>query len=107
MPASATAPPEVYTFGPFVFHVSERRFTRGDRAIALAPKALALLLALVRRHGHLVTKRELLDEVWPDVHVEEGVLAVHISAARKAQGHASGAGRNASRTPEPLGRRRK
>lgn len=77
---------EVYEFGPFVFDATERRFSHDDRRVALTPKAQALLLALVRRAGHLVTKRELLDEIWPDTHVEEGVLAVHMSALRKAIG---------------------
>jgi tetratricopeptide (TPR) repeat protein len=30
-----------------------------------------------------VTKRELLDLVWPDAAVEEGILSVHVSALRK------------------------
>lgn len=77
---------EVYEFGPFVVDATERQCFRDDRPIALPPKALGVLLTLVRRAGHLVTKRELLDALWPDVHVEEGVLAVHVSALRKVFG---------------------
>jgi serine/threonine-protein kinase len=45
-----------------------------------------LLVALVRSGGRLATKRELLDLVWPETFVEEGILAVHISTLRKALG---------------------
>ena len=41
---------------------------------------------LVSRHGHLVTKDELKDEVWPGVIVEENNIQVHISALRKVLG---------------------
>ena len=44
------------------------------------------LVVLLRQAGHLVTKDELLSQVWPDAIVEEGILTVHISALRKALG---------------------
>jgi DNA-binding winged helix-turn-helix (wHTH) protein/cytochrome c-type biogenesis protein CcmH/NrfG len=75
-----------YEFGGFVLDVGERRVRAGERALQLAPKAFDLLVALVRRAGQLVTKAELLDTVWPDAHVEEGILAVHVSSLRKALG---------------------
>jgi DNA-binding winged helix-turn-helix (wHTH) protein len=40
----------------------------------------------VRNHGHILTKGELLNQVWPDTFVEEVNLAVNISAIRKALG---------------------
>jgi tetratricopeptide (TPR) repeat protein len=54
--------------------------------MSLEPKAHEVLLALVRNAGTLVTKRELLDLVWPGSFVEEGILAVHVSGLRKALG---------------------
>jgi DNA-binding winged helix-turn-helix (wHTH) protein len=50
----------------------------------LTPKAFDLLVALVRRSGHLVTKDALLREVWLDTLVEEVNLTVQISGLRKA-----------------------
>jgi tetratricopeptide (TPR) repeat protein len=38
----------------------------------------------LRRAGALVRKQELLAQVWPEACVEEGILAVHISALRRA-----------------------
>lgn len=75
---------EVYRFGVFTLDAGERRLAKDGNAIPLAPKALDLLVALVRDAGHLVTKRELLDRVWPGSFVAEGILTVHISALRKA-----------------------
>jgi TolB-like protein len=43
-------------------------------------------VVLVRNGGHLITKDELLSEVWPDTVVAEVNLSVNISALRKALG---------------------
>jgi len=61
-----------------------------SRSKFLAPKAYDLLVALVRRAGRLSSKSELLEAVWPDSFVEEGILTVHISALRKALGNGNG-----------------
>jgi hypothetical protein len=53
-------------FGPFLFDARERLLTRDARLVTLTPKAFDLLAALVNRPGTLVTKDELLREVWPD-----------------------------------------
>ena len=66
--------------------VSERRLSRDRQNVPLPPKAHDLLVQLVRNAGRLVTKRELLDQVWAGSFVEEGILSVHISALRKALG---------------------
>ena len=75
---------EVYEFGAYLLDVGERRLWNAGQIVTLAPKAHDVLVALVRRAGRLVTKSELLDMVWGDVTVEEGVLSVYISALRKS-----------------------
>jgi DNA-binding winged helix-turn-helix (wHTH) protein/Flp pilus assembly protein TadD len=78
---------EGYEFGEFRLEPAERRLTRGGvNAVVLPPKTYDVLVALVQRAGELITKRELLDAVWPDAFVEEGILAVHVSGLRKALG---------------------
>ena len=77
---------DVYAFGPYSLDVEERRLCHAGEIVPLAPKAFDVLVALVRRAGTLVTKRELLDLVWRDVAVEEGVLSVYVSALRKSLG---------------------
>lgn len=56
----------------------------GSEQVTLSPKAFAVLLYLVERPGRLVTKQELLDAVWPDTHVTEGVLKRAVLEIRKA-----------------------
>jgi len=73
-------------FGEFTLDVAERQLRRATRPVRLEPKAFDLLLALVEHHGHLLTKRQLLDLVWPDTCVEEGIIAVHVSHLRKTLG---------------------
>ena len=77
---------DVFHIGEFTLEAAERRLTQGARVIRLSPKAHDVLVLLLRQAGHLVTKDELLSQVWPDAVVEEGILAVHISALRKALG---------------------
>jgi len=75
---------EHYAFGDFELDVEDRRLLKARRPIALPPKTYDVLAHLVRSAGRLVTKRELLERVWPDSFVEEGILSVHISGLRKA-----------------------
>jgi DNA-binding winged helix-turn-helix (wHTH) protein/Tfp pilus assembly protein PilF len=86
------ASPEVYEFDDFVLEVAERRLIRSGRPVSLPPKAYDLLVALVRRADTLVLKHDLLDLVWPDANVEEGILAVHVSAVRRVLGTSEGNG---------------
>ena len=76
--------PERYVFGDLALDVPERRLSRSVGMIALAPKAFDVLVHLVRNAGRLVTRQELLDEVWEGAFVEEGTLSVHVSGLRKA-----------------------
>ena len=74
----------VYRFGPFLLVPRERRLLHGGESVALAGKPFDLLVALVSQAGHLATKDELLDRVWPGLVVEEVNLTVNMSAIRKA-----------------------
>lgn len=76
-------PRRSYRFGPFRLDRGERVLYRDAQPVPLTPRAVDTLLALVDRHGRLVTKDELLREVWPDTFVEENNLAQHISMLRR------------------------
>ena len=58
-----------WAFGPFVLDVSERRLLRDGQPVPLTPKAFDLLCVLVVRHGHLVMKEQMLEQVWPNTAV--------------------------------------
>jgi DNA-binding response OmpR family regulator len=51
-------------FGSVVVDFAARVVSKNGAVIALTPKAYELLLALVRRQGGVVTRAELLKEVW-------------------------------------------
>jgi len=57
-----------------------------DEQVVLNPKAFALLQYLIENSGRLVTHDELLDALWPDVHVQPEVIKGHILAIRTALG---------------------
>jgi DNA-binding winged helix-turn-helix (wHTH) protein/pimeloyl-ACP methyl ester carboxylesterase len=80
----------VYEFGPFRLEPRERRLAREGQAIPLTGKAFDTLCALVKNHGTLVPKQDLMNAVWPETTVEENNLDRNISALRKALGEAGG-----------------
>jgi DNA-binding winged helix-turn-helix (wHTH) protein/lipopolysaccharide biosynthesis regulator YciM len=84
---------EIYEFGEFALEVPERRLLQAGQSVPVTPKAYDLLVVLVRNAGNLVTKRQLLEQVWPESFVEEGILAVHVSSLRKILGHDDGSRR--------------
>src|SRR5262245_10929377 len=77
---------DVYAFGPYRLDPAEHRLLRDGQRISLSPKAFDLLAALVSRASHLVTKEQLLREVWPGTFVEEANLSYTVSVLRKALG---------------------
>src|SRR6266516_5582041 len=83
---ASSGPPEHYRFGSFELQPNKRRLLKEGATISLRPRAFDLLVALVDRAGHLVTKDELLDRVWPKLVVEEAALHVQVSALRKVLG---------------------
>ncbi|MEO6782868.1 MAG: tetratricopeptide repeat protein, partial [Bradyrhizobium sp.] len=74
----------IFEFGDCILAPKERLLLRGGEPVPLTPKTFDVLVALVKRSGHLVGKEDLLREVWPDTFVEEVNLTVNISTLRKA-----------------------
>ena len=73
-----------YRFAGFVLDVGERRLHVDGRDLYLPPRTFETLRFLVERPGHLVTKTELLDALWPGVAVTENALTRCISEVRAA-----------------------
>ena len=83
-PAAQTR--DIISFGPFSLIVSERLLTSGSVPVELGARTLDTLIALVSQPNEVISKRDLLAQVWPDVTVEEGSLRFHIASLRKALG---------------------
>ena len=70
------AVPEIqgYGFGPYRIDTDERLLHRNGELVALPPKVVDTLLALIASAGRMVEKGDLMKAVWPDTFVEEGAL---------------------------------
>ncbi|HEX5886734.1 MAG TPA: winged helix-turn-helix domain-containing protein [Pyrinomonadaceae bacterium] len=79
-----------YQFGPFLLEPHARRLSRDGEPVPLGGPEFQLLLLLVRKHGQVVEKSEIMETVWPDVEVEENNLTVRMSALRRALGETKG-----------------
>ncbi len=77
-------PKRFYVFDGFRIDIAERVLLFETRVLSLTPKAFDTLLVLVENNGHMLTKEELMERIWPDAFVEENNLVQHISAIRKA-----------------------
>lgn len=76
----------VYEFGSFSLNTTERVLLRSGRVVDLPQKPFDILVTLIENSGHLVTKEELFEKIWPDAVVEDGNLTVSLSRIRKALG---------------------
>jgi DNA-binding winged helix-turn-helix (wHTH) protein/tetratricopeptide (TPR) repeat protein len=59
---------------------------RGELRVPITPKAFDVLRYLVEHAGRLVTQDEILDALWPEVHVNHEVVKKYVLTIRKALG---------------------
>ena len=79
-------PQEIFEFEGFALDPGERTLSRAGVSLPLTPKVFDTLAYMVRNPGRMLSKDELLKEIWPDTFVEEVNLAVNISTLRKVLG---------------------
>ena len=71
-------------FGDVVINTATREVSRGGVPIGLRPKEFDLLMALVRRDGAVVSREELLQDVWGyDDSVFSRTVDTHIAELRR------------------------
>jgi DNA-binding winged helix-turn-helix (wHTH) protein len=80
-PSAPSEPVRVH-FNEFDLDEANASLLRRGKPVALAPTPFALLCALARRPGTLLTKHALLDEVWGHQFVTDSVLKTAISDLR-------------------------
>jgi DNA-binding winged helix-turn-helix (wHTH) protein len=81
-PAGATT--SEVSFGPFRLLPAQFLLLEGDKPVPLGSRAMHILIVLLERPGELVSKQELMAQVWPNLFVEPANLTVHVSALRRA-----------------------
>lgn len=87
------------SFGRFRVDMPTRRLFKDGVEVCLSPRAFDLLVTLAGSEGLLVTKEELLNQLWPDVNVSEHNLTQTISVLRKAMEEKPGAYRHILTVP--------
>ncbi|MFK4521246.1 putative ATPase/DNA-binding winged helix-turn-helix (wHTH) protein [Bradyrhizobium japonicum] len=74
------------SFGPFTVTPHERLVTRDGVALPMGAKSFDTLIALMSRPNEVISKWDLMAEVWPGLTVEETNLRFHVAALRKSLG---------------------
>ena len=70
-------------FGNFRLDTQKKVLWHNGESVPMPLKELEVLCMLVKSRGELVTKDEMLDEVWANSFVEESNLSRHIYLLRK------------------------
>ncbi|HVF29968.1 MAG TPA: winged helix-turn-helix domain-containing protein [Pyrinomonadaceae bacterium] len=81
---------QIYKFRDCLLNTAERSVIKGDAFVDLTTKTFDVLQFLIENSGRVVTKDELLGEVWCGNFVEESNLPVHISKLRRSLGENRG-----------------
>ncbi len=76
----------VLQFGAFHLAQGVELLYRGGDVVALEPRAVRVLRYLVEHNDRVLSKEELLEEVWPDVFTTDGVLKKAVSQIRRTIG---------------------
>ncbi len=77
---------EVIRFGDVEVNLARHEISRDGEPGHVEPQVFDVLAYLVERAGELVTKNDILDNVWGDRFVSEAALSSRIAFARKAVG---------------------
>jgi Tol biopolymer transport system component/DNA-binding winged helix-turn-helix (wHTH) protein len=75
-----------YCFEEYWLDAARRMLYRGAEEIALPPKAVETLLALIESGGEIVSKDELITRLWSETAVEESNLWHYLYLLRKTLG---------------------
>jgi len=71
-------------FGEFLLDREARQLKRAAQPVDVSPKAFDLLRVLVDARPRVVPKEEIIDQIWPDVVVEEANVRNLIAEIRQA-----------------------
>lgn len=77
---------QIFRFGEHELDGVRFELREGGAHVHVEPQVLALLLLLAANHGRMVSKDEIIEQVWDGRIVSESAVAARIKAARKAIG---------------------
>jgi TolB-like protein len=76
----------IYRFGRYSFDPDNWELRAGDVVVPAEPQVLALLRLLIENRGRLVSKDEIVEQIWKGRIVSEAAIASRIKSARQAVG---------------------
>ncbi len=88
-----------YRWDDFVIDLDAFRLERGGVPLALEPKAFNLLALLIQRPGHVFTKQEIFERLWPGTAVTDHALTRVIAQLRRVLGDEARDGRYIETVP--------
>ena len=74
----------MFRFGEFELNLDRYELKNSGAPVKAEPRVLEVLNYLVEHRDRVVPKEELLDKLWPDVHVSDSALTTAIRDARRA-----------------------
>jgi DNA-binding winged helix-turn-helix (wHTH) protein/tetratricopeptide (TPR) repeat protein len=74
----------IFEFGKFQLDVSARSLRREEATVLLSSRAFDVLLYFVENPGKILTREEVLKNVWAEAFVDDNTLVQSISALRRA-----------------------
>lgn len=80
------ADPQKFGIGGWTLDQRAREATNGQTTKRLSPRAMELLAVLAKAGGEVVRRADLLDAVWPDVHVSDESLTQAVTELRRTLG---------------------
>src|SRR5262245_47040761 len=83
---TVTTPRRVFCFDRFTLDLERCSLRRGGEDLRLRPKSFDVLRYLAEHPGRVVTKDELIQGVWPDIHVTDDSLVQCIGDIRQTLG---------------------
>ena len=87
----------IYTFGSYHLNTQTYELHCNDDLCKMDTRAFDVLRYLIEHRDHTVSRDELLENLWPDQSVSEGLITNCIMTARRAIGD-SGGGQEKIRT---------
>jgi DNA-binding winged helix-turn-helix (wHTH) protein/pimeloyl-ACP methyl ester carboxylesterase len=75
-----------FLFGDYAIDADRRELSRAGTAVHVEPQVFDLILHLIRNHDRVVSKDDMLENVWGGRIVSESTLSNRINAARRALG---------------------
>jgi DNA-binding response OmpR family regulator len=81
--ATGVGVPEIYRFGDLEVDSTRCELRRGGKVVDVTPVEFKLLATFIRSRGRVLSREQLLDEVWSDATCGDRVVDTHVSNLRK------------------------